>query len=350
MTLTQFKSILQPGQVLDSVSRQVNISYNLIGSDYRIDAVAIRITDTNLLQLQQATDIILLAPQSGQQVTVPLTNSVLPVRTVNREVIGNYYLYSIVETDQQPVITAPSPSGSPSLEEYYTDVLIEPTLENSSFVGGEYDVLLNNTQNDRQSDYIQVSDRLQGKLNPTNINSILQDNAILASVQDSNYSNTGWISGRYTGTKIDSTMYGGVEPALVGGSFNGAFFPQTYTEAQIRALASTDIAYQEYFFSGKLDAPTCTIIPDSNTNAYGWIPFDVAQTQTTFEISVYDSSIKLKPGDLVTIQNGAYNIGIDEVCKVLSVASKNADGTELELQVIRGFGGSRTYSLSLIHI
>ena len=344
MTLAQFKTLLQPGGILDSESRQVTINYNLIGSDYRVGAVAVRITGANLEQLQNATRITLRIPNAGVAISIPLQSALLPLRTVNREQVGSYYLYSIVEENQQPIIIAPSPSGTPSAEYYSAEVLIEPTIANSGFAGSEYDVLLNNATIDRQSEYIQISDRVQSSPSPRNIYSIITNVAIPASIQDSNYTSTPWIAGRYDGAKTDAITYGGVEPAIIGGSFKGAFFPQTYTEAQIRALAATDITYEEYFFTGKLDAPTCTIIPDSNTSAYGWIPVNVAETQTTFLISVYDGSIKLQPGDLITIQNGAFNIGIDEVCKVLSVSSKNSGGTSLEIQVIRGFGGSRTWS------
>ena len=53
MTVPQFKYLLQPGALLDSFDRKVNIAYT--GS--YIQAIAVRITQQNLVQLQQATPI-----------------------------------------------------------------------------------------------------------------------------------------------------------------------------------------------------------------------------------------------------------------------------------------------------
>jgi hypothetical protein len=339
MILTQFKYLLQPGQVLDSPARSVNINYNLVGANYRVEAVAVRITVDNLLQLQNATKITLTIPGAGVSIGIPLQSSLLPIRTVNREQVGNYYLYNIIELDQQPVIAAPSPSGTPALEDYNTDVIIEPSIANSNFIGSDYDALLNNTAGDRQSEYIQISDRVQSKLAPQNLPSILLDKAIPASVQDSNYTNTGWVKGRYDGTKTDSTQYGGIEPALLGGATKGAFFPQTYTEDQIRNIPPTDITYQDYFFTGKLDAPTCEILTTADISAT--LDTAIAAQTTTLIILATYSTLKgrLQQGDLIGLDSSTYTVGGTEICKILSVSSIPYPNA-YQLEVVRGFGGS----------
>ena len=159
MTLAQFKSLLQPEALLDSLEREVNINYNLVGSDNKVSTIAVRITGDNLQQLQNATKITLKIPSNGTIIGIGLQNSILPVRTINREQVGNYYLYTILETDQQPSITTPPESGTPLSDYYITDVIIEPTIDNSGFEGSDYNALANNAIQDRQSEYIQRSDR-----------------------------------------------------------------------------------------------------------------------------------------------------------------------------------------------
>lgn len=339
MTLQEFKLVISPGYILDSELRKVNMNYTYVGGVYRVDAIAVRISSDNLLQLQNATRITLHIPGSGVLVSIELESSLLPIRTVNREQVGNYYLYSIVELDQQPIIAAPSPSGSPLLEEYFTDVIIEPSIANSNFAGSEYDALLNNTAGDRQSEYIQISDRVQSKPAPQNLPSILIDKAIPASVQDSNYTNTGWTRGRYDGTKTDSTQYGGIDPALLGGAAKGAFFPQTYTEDQIRNLAPTDITYQDYFFTGKLDAPTCEILTTADISAT--LDTSITAQTTTLTILATYSTLKgrLQQGDLIGLDSSAYTVGGTEVCRIVSITSIPYPNA-YQLEVVRGFGGS----------
>jgi len=344
MTLQEFKYLLQPGNLLDSPEREINICYT--GS--KVQSIAIRIENNNLLQLQQATAVAIKLPQAGSTLNISLESSQLPIRTVDRDRVGNYYIYSILEEDQQPEMsTIPVPVGILPSEDYSGSVIILPSQEQVNFTVSDYEVLKNNSLLNRVSTYIQQCDRTQlsgSSINPVNLPSILVDNAIPANIQDSNYSDTGWISARYLGSKTNSSNYGGVDPAITGGTFNGAFFPQTYTEAQIRALASTDIKYVEYFYTGKLDAPTCTILPINNP--FAWNPYNISEAATTFKISIFDNSVNLQPGDLITMQNGTFNIDTTEVCKVLAVRSLNIGNTLLEVDVIRGFGGSQKYSYS----
>lgn len=327
--------MISPGFTLDSPARMVNMNYTYTAGIYRVDAVAVRISTDNLSQLQNATRITLRIPSTGVQVSIELESSLLPIRTVNREQVGNYYLYSIVELDQQPVISAPTPVGPLNAEEYSTDVIIEPSIANSDFIGSEYDALLNNTTGDRQSEYIQISDRVQSKPFPQNLLSILIDKAIPASVQDSNYTNTGWTKGRYDGTKTDSIQYGGIEPALIGGVFTGAFFPQTYTEGQIRNLEPTDITYRNFFFSGKLDAPTCIADPGA-LSAVADNALKPTTTTLFLTVTAPQDKVIIQPGNILTIASAS----IVEYCKVIAATVLNNNIMSQQVEVVRGFGGS----------
>ncbi len=255
MTLTEFKFLLQPGGLLDSPDRQVNIAYT--GS--RIESIAVRIENNNLIQLQQATAIILKAPETGTILNISLESSQVPVRTVNREQIGNYYLYTIAPESQQPVMTAvPSPTGSLLSEEYFTGVILLPSVEDGIFQGSVYDTLLNNSMKNRLSTYIQISDRSQtlgNSANPINFPSILIENALPASVQDSNYSNTGWKNSRYDGSITTGNTFGQIDPAIGGRLFEGEEYSIQALNDDILSLPDSERIYKEYVHSSRDDLP-----------------------------------------------------------------------------------------------
>lgn len=254
MTLQQFKFLITAGQILDSEARQVNILYN----GTKIEAIAVRIENGNLNQLQQATTIILKAPEAGTTLNISLENSQVPVRTVNREITGNYFLYTIVEEDQQPEMSiAPSPTGTPSVEEYFTDIIILPQQNAEKFTSGDYDVLQNNVLINRTSQYLQVSDRttvLDNGTNPRNLPDILQDNAIRPDIQDSLYNDTGWVNGRYNGTQTSELTFGSIQPALTGGSFQGTYYASAVEDEVI--FTATERGYVQYFHTGQIELPS----------------------------------------------------------------------------------------------
>jgi hypothetical protein len=44
-------------------------------------------------------------------------------------------------------------------------------------------------------------------------------------VQDSLYSDTGWINGRYEGTSTNNITYASIDPAILGSSIQGTYYP-----------------------------------------------------------------------------------------------------------------------------
>lgn len=333
MTLAEFKFLLQPGNTLDSVDRDVNISYT--GS--RIEAIAVRITGENLIQLQQANTIILKAPESGSVLNISLESTQVPIRTVNRERVGNYYLYSIIEQSQQPIMTIPpTPSGILPSEEYFTDVIILPSIEGGVFEGSDYDVLLNNSMNNRLSTYLQISDRAErsgGTTNPINLPSILIDNATLASVQDSNYSDTGWINGRYDGTPTTKLTFGNVDPAVTGKSFQGSSYSLDISDSIISNQAETDRVYETLLHTSNTDYPEYSVRVISYT-----IGAPVSATQTTLGMSgsLTAGDPRIAPGDLLTI------VGSLEILKVVSIIKvPSGIGSRYQLEVIRGWNDTQ---------
>jgi hypothetical protein len=333
MTLTEFKFLIQLGGLLDSPDRQINISYT--GS--RIEAIAVRIGDNNLTQLQQATTLILKAPQAGSSLNISLQNTQDPPRTINREQVGNYYLYTVVEQNQQPVMSVtPSPSGSLNAEEYFTGVIILPSEQQVGFLTSEYNVLLNNSMSSRSSDYIQVSDRLflsGSNTSPTNIANLQQGTAIAAQVQDSNYTATGWINGRYEGSETTKLTFGNIDPAVTGKSFQGSFYSLDISDTIIINQTETDRVYRALLHTSNTDYPDYVI---RGINYTMDVPVSTSGSiiGITGNLSAGDPGIS--PGDLLTV------FGSPEIIKVKSITrTPSSINIKYQLEVIRGWNDTQ---------
>ena len=328
MTLTEFKFLLQPGGLLDSSDRKVNIAYT--GS--RIESIAVRIENNNLIQLQQATAIILKAPEAGTTLNISLENSQVPIRTVNREQVGNYYLYSFVEQSQQPVMTAiPSPTGTPALEQYFTEVVLLPSVEDGIFQGSVYDTLVNNSMNNRLSTYIQISDRSQtlgNTTNPVNLPSILIENALPASIQDSNYSNTGWKNGRYDGSITTGNTFGQIDPVIGGRLFEGEEYSIQALDSDILNLPDSERIYREYIHSSRDDLPQYRV----NEVLYA-LDEPVSESDTIITIE----GVAGLPPPAISVGNVIIPRGYSEKMKVTSISRVVGPLNQYQLQVIRGW-------------
>lgn len=338
MTVAQFKYLLTDNRTLDSVTKQVNLLYT--GS--RIQAIAIRIENGNIEQLQEATTLVLKAPEAGSTLNISLENSQVPFRTVNREITGEYFLYDIIQEDQQPVMSVPpSPSGSPLLENYYTDIILLPQQDKEGFNVGEYNILLNNLLTSRTSDYLQVSDRLYALgsgTNPQNLPDILQDNAILASVQDSLYSDTGWVNARYEGAQTSELTYGGVQPALTGGTFEGTYYALSVEDGVI--FNATERAFSEYFYTGRTEIPTYTEL-----TTFIELSNDIGgESSIELVISNPSSKLEVEAGSLIRISG---SLGTAEIIRVIEVIPTSTLGYKRVIATVeRGWNRTPTVGYS----
>lgn len=171
---------------------------------------------------------------------------------------GNFYFFTVT-----PYVVSSITQGafSGSLAE----VSFTPAIDINVFNESPYNVLQGSVEETRKSDYIMLSDRykvgapgLPGYTGPTNINLLLSGSASLADVQDSLYSDTGWISARYTGTKTNSADYK-VSPAVTGKIFKGAQYPYSGLTADLvpirYQISSSIVIYSDYFYTGEGDTP-----------------------------------------------------------------------------------------------
>jgi hypothetical protein len=295
MTYLEFRYSLA-NNLLQSTPRTLIVNFNEIpGSSpakATIDDIAILI-EGNLSQLQEATSISLNIPEAGGIVNINVEPSTVPLRDMEKGVVGPYYCYSILTPGQRPIIALPAP------DVYDTDVIIEPITATGAYNYNTYNPLIGNTSADRESSYRVYCDRgtttPTTKTNPVNIFSILSDQAVHANVQDSLYSDTGWTHGRYEGSKLTPDNNHGVDPVLPGTFFEGAFFGSDVTDAYIQGLNTSDLTFLQYLSSGKEQVPQYAV-QDLKLSLY-------SITSTTARVATPNgvppaSNILLKPGDL----------------------------------------------------
>jgi hypothetical protein len=109
---------------------------------------------------------------------------------------------AIDEADIRAVLTLLPDGGTVTNNASSTDVLvsIEPYLP-EVFVNSDYNVLINNSELNRPSQFIQQVDYTTDQLVPVNFAQIISGSAFLASIPDSNYTMRKHIYPRYVGSK-----------------------------------------------------------------------------------------------------------------------------------------------------
>ena len=302
MTYLEFRYSLANG-LLQDTPRTLIVNFNEIpGSSpakATIDDIAILI-EGNLAQLQEATSISLNIPEAGGIVNINVEPSTAPLRDMEKGIVEPYYCYSILTPDQRPVIALPAP------DVYDTNVVIEPITATGAYNYNTYNPLIGNTSADRESSYRVYCDRgtttTLTKTNPVNIFSILSDQAVRANVQDSLYSDTGWIHGRYEGSKLTPDNNHGVDPVLPGTFFEGAFFGADITDDYIANLSTSDLTFTQYLSSGKGQVPEYAV-QDLTLSVY-------SITSTTIRVATPNgetpaTNLLLKPGELFVISGSS---------------------------------------------
>lgn len=183
------------------------------------------------------------------------------------------------------------------------------------FNASGYNVLLNNVQDPRLSDY-----------------QVLQETYAQAGVQDSLYSSTGWINGRYEGSKTSQTNYVGISPTITGNSFEGAYFPRTITDTQIIAQVQAGaVTYTEYLNPGDELLPTYTNTSGSykipslydnsdNSSVVGTIPITQTEIPLLTVPGTAGSAPILKIGDIVQVTSSL------ELMKIQNIDTYNNNG------------------------
>lgn len=311
---------------------QVNIWYETGGPPYVIKAITIPVLD-NSNPPQDRSALL----ENVQQITIPLsTGEVLNLHITTTTLLQSpgtptvpvtrYYYYNI-----EPVILPNI--GNTSIAA--GNLIFSPSLNTTLFADSAYNILEGSIERNRQSAYIMQADRYKigtlanpTYLGPLNIDKLLSGSATKADIQDSNYTSTGWINGRYEGTKTDRIDYL-TEPAISGKFFEASEFPSGSSQGQINYLiSSSQVVYKEYFFAGAGDTPGFV---DEYTSFKSTATYDQYSTAITVRAEIGTAPSPIKVGDLIRF------LGSSEIMYVEAVGFQST-GT-YTLLVRRGYFG-----------
>lgn len=298
MALTQ-QEFLDIVTIVDPTGQQVHIWY-----DENTDQI-LGLTIPTVFNNQNVLGYL----QQLEKIVIPINTTETVILTIlDRSFINQAYYFFTVE---------PYPIGNISDNlNYPSSLIFIPEILGLIFVNGDYNALFNNIQDIRQSSYIK-----QGT------------SEILAFVQDSLYQDTGWIRGRYDGTKTNFQDFSTISPILEGGEFEGSYFTLASTNEYIFALPNNEKVFNNYFFSGEGTLPSYEVI---QTTAKRSSIFPISGTTDSFTISGSDtlttSSLTIQVGDLLRLGSGSTEVPSPEIVKVLSITNLTGISQEIKVQ------------------
>ena len=357
MTITEFKASIP---ALASSECKIITLFNT-SSDAAIstiDAIAVITGSFTITELREAVEITFKTPSGSEYLHIPLQSSVLPRRLVNKTIIDSYMVYEFYPLEQR--ISIPTPiTGSETFYEEDSTYLLQPTLTLKRFSTSEYNVLIGSIEESVESLYSVKSDRTSTKttgslLNPLNIADILSNTAEPANIQDSNYSSTGWITGRYEGSKITTLTNGGIDPVIEGAFFDGAYFNiNTEDDYILSASAAGLLTYEQKFCSGKLEIPRY-ILEDLNLKTDSQVFNPESDRLSLISSGPTPSNINLSLGDLLIFSGSSGRL--PEIVKIANPTGsqyfpyeylKRTPQQEIvELVVIRGNSNTKPMTIA----
>jgi hypothetical protein len=294
----------------------------------------------------------------------------LSAQQINITINGYNYTF-VIQSRSSRAAPYQSPSGEELEVTYYffeiTPIVIDSLADDTSiiysqivvaipdttdtiFFGGDYDALLNNVQDNRESTNIMVADRYEirggpGSANPTNIDDLITLTAQKADIQDSNYSTTGWINSRYEGTPTDSRTYGGLDSAITGKTFEGSYFPSSITtEAINNQISSSTILYTDYLSTSQDDLPSQPPAPLPRTKYVVDSNVGIFDNNSRIVIEEFPNLPQNFPdiyiGDIITMSNGNTANTFTEYMRVDNIQPLLFTFGFIELTVTRRWNGS----------
>jgi hypothetical protein len=256
--------------------------------------------------------------QQMETITLPVDNdsgTSVEFTVTSRVIRGippfEYFFFTVEPKNIDPYV-------NPTANEVVQDgeVILSPNLRGGSFFTSNYNVVLNTTQNNRTSDYIQQS-----------------TSTTLASIQDSLYSDTGWVNARYDGTPTNSQTYLSIESAILGSSLEGTYYPIQTSDTEINNIDISERSYLEYFHNSLQPYPSSSVEKPALFN------LNQNYTITNSVLVAYPELsnrpiITYQPGDLLKKSEQG-----TEVMKVVSMTRLTA-ANDYRLEVIRGWNNT----------
>jgi len=264
--------------------------------------------NTNVRNTLQQIETITLPVDNDSGTSVEFT---ITSRVIRGTPPYEYYFFTVEPRNIDPYV---NPTANEVIQD--GEVVLSPNLRGGSFFTSNYNILLNTTQNNRTSDYIQLS-----------------TSTTLASIQDSLYSDTGWINARYDGSATNNITYASIDSAIQGASFQGTYYPSSATDTEINNIDVSERSYLEYFHTALQTYPEFTLVSPSLFYIDGT---QSSTTSTVLTVKPWTDNKPLKlyePGDLIKVEETS------EVMKVVSLTRLTANN-DYDLEVIRGWNNT----------
>jgi hypothetical protein len=202
-----------------------------------------------------------------------------------------------------------------------SDLLVLEPFIDEDFATSDYNVLAGDVLEPRVNPFYMDVDYSSNAIQAVNQSQIISGSATRATVQQSNYTDTGWVNARYIGTKNNSINY------------------NTYTSPTTYTTSSTSIfGYNEYW---------------PGDQAYGkQAAVDVYRNYFAKFTNITSSSPEIPGGskiyitELIDINGNRYTLGQDQY--TLDVAYNFSKGTNLSIYNITSTSASLLSSASII--
>ena len=127
-------------------------------------------------------------------------------------------------------------------------VLFNPFII-GSFTNSDFEPLLSNATQLEANSFRFVVDRNEDQINPKNYEAIINRSAQKASVQDSNYTDSGLINARYNGTKLTSGSAVGDDPGLSFLIFQGSIHKEDAENSAIISINPQERIIEQIYFN-----------------------------------------------------------------------------------------------------
>ncbi len=268
-----------------------------------------------------------------QTITLPVDNdpgATVELQIASRVIRGTvpfrYYFFTVEPRNITPYISYIAPALNEVVQD--GEVILLPNLRGGSFYVSDYNVILNTAQDSRLSDYI-----------------LRDTSTTFAAVQDSLYSDTGWINARYEGTTTNNLTYSSIDSAILGASLQGTYYPLQTPDAEINNVDVAERTYLEYFHNSLETYPAFALeAPYLFYMDQQYLDTSVTEIIVVAEIT-NRPLVTYQPGDLLIKRDYFSSAYSQEVMKVISMTRRSASN-DYALVVARGWNNTPKQTLS----
>jgi hypothetical protein len=259
----------------------------------------------------------------GELFSLPIVNRSRYTNVFNN-INSDYYYFEITPTVFN--ITSTITNALPQI----TSITFLPFIQNEKYEYSDNNPLISNALSNRESTYIQQSDRIKSNTRPTNLGEILVREATPAQVQDSNYTSTGWSRARYVGSSTNALEYKGVPAAITARLFTGETNPSSSADLLICSRSISDRILTEMLFTGDQEVPTFEGF--ANTRYEIENPVSISSNVLPYIFSTTIVTGSLEIGSIIRVVTDPVNTELLRVEKIEPDLNR--------LQVTRGYLGT----------